>query len=482
MILRNLRHATNNLRWRIRFFLAAVCVIGLSSTGSLLGHAQSNPSDTELTNRIRAYLAPFVETGNLTGAVLISRHGRVLFRRAYGLANYELRVPNSPLTRFHVASVSKAFTAAAILQLQEQGRLKLSDPVSHFISDFPRGDEITIDNLLTHTSGVRDINDLPDYDTFARNPHSLPELVSKFAQLPLQFEPGMKYSYSNSNYNLLALILERVTGEGYAEYLLQHILGPAGMNESGHNGDAAQLVPLAAAGYLPAGVKGYEKAAYVDWSTKTGNGSLYSTIDDLSRFDRALNTEAVLKALTRQRYFVEGDGNRYGWYVRHRLGHRVMIAKGRSPGFAAELDRFLDDDLTIILLSNSYSSVTQDPIAEALSAIVFGQRPPIPNMHAVMIPQSILESYAGQYQYGADYFTPDAKFTLVAERGYLLLQLEDNRTPLVPIGPTEFLERKFFGHVVMQKDDSGRVIGLKTRYGEKDFWAHKLGAGAATKR
>jgi CubicO group peptidase (beta-lactamase class C family) len=335
---------------------------------------------------------------------------------------------------------------------------------------------------IRRTSGIRDINDLPDYDTFARNHHGLAELISKFAHLPLEFQPGTEYSYSNSNYNLLALIVEKVSGESYSDYLLQHVVGPAGMNESGHDGDAANLIPFAAAGYVPAGVDGYGKAPYVDWSTKTGNGSLYSTVDDLYRFDRALNTDSLLKDLTRQEYFVEGEGSRYGWYITRRLGHRAMIAKGRSPGFTAELDRYPDDDLTIILLSNSDSTVTQDPIAASLAAIVFGQRPSIPIMHGVTMSQSVLDSFAGQYQFGADFFTPNESFTLSSKPDYLLMQLGDSRRPLVPLQSGEFLEREFFARVVMQKDDLGKVTGLKIRYGTKDFSATKLGTASATVR
>src|SRR5271154_6016543 len=131
------------------------------------------------------------------------------------MANYGFQVPNTPEARFHIASISKAFTAAAILQLQEQGRLSVADPVSRLVPDFPNGDRITLDNLLTHSSGIPDINDLSDYDTFARSPHTIPELVAKFADFPLEFLPGSSYRYSNSNYNLLALVLEKVTGESY---------------------------------------------------------------------------------------------------------------------------------------------------------------------------------------------------------------------------------------------------------------------------
>jgi CubicO group peptidase (beta-lactamase class C family) len=442
---------------------------------SVIGCCQDLP-DGQIANRLEAYLKPFVETGNLTGTVLVARKGRVLFRHSYGMANYELQVPNSLETRFHLASVSKAFTAAAILQLQEQGRLSVADPLSRFVPDFPNAGRITLDNLLTHTSGIPDINDLSDYDTFARSPHTIPQLVAKFANLPLAFEPGSGYQYSNSNYNLLALVLEKVTGESYGGYLRKHIFDPLGMQDSGHDGEASQLIPLAASGYKPAGITDYEKAPYLDWSNKTGNGSLYSTVDDLYRFDRALNTDAVLKASTRQKYFVEGPGNRYGWYIGKRLGHRVMSGKGRSPGFAAELDRFPGDDVTIILLSNSYSTVTQDPIAEALAAIVFGQQPSPPAIHAAAIPQSTLASYAGMYQYGPEYFVPNAKLTLTAEPGYLLLELGDLRTPVVPLLGNDFLERNFFGHVVMSRDAEGTVNGLTTRYGEKEFTARRLEA------
>ncbi|MGE5205337.1 MAG: serine hydrolase domain-containing protein [Chlamydiota bacterium] len=448
--------------------LAAYLLISAS------GEAQIVP-DSQVAARIQSYLTPFVETGNFTGAVLIARKGRTLFRRAYGMANYELQVPNTPETRFHIASVSKPFTAMAILQLQEQGRLRVSDYLARFLPNFPHADRITLDNLLTHTSGIPNVNDLPDYDTFARSPHTLQELVAEFAGLPLEFQPGSDYHYSNSNYNLLALVVEKVAGESYGDYVREHILDPAGMRHSGHDGDARRLIPFAASGYEPAGITGHEKAPYLDWSNKTGNGSLYSTVGDLYRFDRALNTNALLQAATRQKYFVEGRGNRYGWFVRRRAGRRVMSSNGRSPGFTAELDRFPDDDVTVIVLSNSYASVSQDPIAEALAAIVFGQKaPPPPLMRAAAMPQTVLQSYAGEYQFGPEYFVPNAKASLIARPGYLLLQVGDFRTPLVPLSATEFLERNFFGHAVIAKDPKGKVSGLTYRYAGKDFAARRL--------
>ena len=445
--------------------IGTVVLLMAAACGQAASHA-------EISTQIETYLKPFVESGNFTGAILVARHGRVLFRHAYGMANYELQVPNSTETRFHIASVSKPFTATAILQLHEQGRLSVGDPVAKFVPKFPNGDRITLEHLLTHSSGIPNVNNLADYDTFARSPHSLEELVAKFASLPLEFPPGSDYRYSNSNYNLLALILEKVSGERYGEYLQKHCFEPSGMKDTGHDGDARRVIPLAASGYEPAGVSSYEKAPYLDWSNKTGNGSLYSTLDDLYRFDRALNNDILLKKSTREKYFVEGRGHRFGWFQRRRSGYRVMSANGRSPGFTAQLDRFPDDDATVIVLSNSYASVSQEPIAEALGAIVLGEEPAKPPMlKPSRVPQSTLESYAGQYRYGPDYLIPNASFTVTAEAGSLLLEFNGFRTALVPLADAEFLDRSFWAHAAFSKDSNGKVLSMKYSYAGREFIA-----------
>ena len=439
-------------------------------------------TDREIANRVAVYLKPFGDTGNLSGTVLVARHGRVLFRQSYGMANYELHVPNSSETRYHIASISKPFTAIAILQLQERGLLSVSDHLSRFLPDFPNGDRITLDMLLTHTSGIHDVNDLPDFDDFARSPHTLEQVVAKFAGVPLDFQPGTDQQYSNSNYNLLALVLEKVSGESYEDYLRKHIFEPAGMHNTGADLDATRVVPSLASGYYPAGITGYEKAPYLDWSNKTGNGNLYSTADDLLRFDRALNTDTLLKSATRQKYFVEregplGEGNLYGWYMWKRKGHRLMAGKGHGTGFTAELDRYPDDEVTVILLTNSHSEVIDDPIiAPSLEAIIFGEQvPPVEPMRAVAIPESLLASYAGQYQYGPDYrFDPNARFTLTAKNGFLFMRIGDSHMPLVPISQTEFVERFHFGRVTMTTDPAGNVSGLTMRYGSRTFAARRL--------
>jgi CubicO group peptidase (beta-lactamase class C family) len=452
-----------------RLLIAVALCVSLAGSA----HPQSK-SNSAVASRIKAYLVPFVATGNLTGAILVARNGQILFEQAYGMADYTWQIPNSPQTRFHIASVSKPFTAAAILQLQEQGRLQVSDPVSRYLPDFPGGDRMTLDNLLTHTSGIPNVNDLEDYDTFVRSPHTVEQVIAKFAGLPLEFQPGSETRYSNSNYNLLASIIEKVSGQSYQEYLATHIFAPCGLGETGHDGNAAQIIPSSASGYEPFELTGYQKAEYLDWSNKTGNGSLYSTVGDLFRFDRALDSGKVLSDSTRKRYYVAGEGNRYGWYFRTLEGHQVMSAKGRAPGFVAELDDFPADGVTIIILSNSYSTVTQDPIAAGLAAIVFGSDPKPPAFSLAPMSASELASDSGEYQYGPEYFNPNAKFTLRPQAGSLVQHLGDYQSALVSIGHDEFIERRFFGIIKITRNVEGTVTGLVTRYGTRTFTAPKL--------
>jgi len=241
-----------------------------------------------IAKQVDTYLKPYLDAASFSGAVLLARGGKVLLSKGYGMANYELNIPNTPQTKFHIASLSKTFTAAAILQLQERGLLSVQDPIARFIPDYPRGNEITLHHLLTHTSGIPDINGVPEYDSLSRFAQTPASLIAVFRDRPLLFEPGARYSYSNSNYNLLAFVIEKVSGKTYGEFLQENIFGPAGMTSTGHDGDPATLLTNRATGYVPSGLFDLANAPFLDWSAKTGNGSIYSTVEDLYRWDRVL--------------------------------------------------------------------------------------------------------------------------------------------------------------------------------------------------
>src|SRR5438270_1219497 len=293
-----------------------------------------------LSKRIDDYLAPFARGKNFIGAVLVARGDEVLFNRAYGQANYSLGVPNTPKTRFHIASISKPFTAAAILLLEERGRLSVEDPVSKYVPDFPSGDKISLRHLLTHTSGIVNVNNLPEYNQASRFPQTPHSLIDLFKNKPLNFEPGSKYEYSNSNYNLLAYVIEQVSGKSYSDFLWENIFVPLGLKDTGHDGDAARIIDNAASGYQPKGVAELENAPYLDWSSKTGNGSLYSTTSDLLRFIRAYSEGKVVSKATLDKVWVEKSGNNFGWFVRKKNGWLAIGTNGRSPGFTSSADYY----------------------------------------------------------------------------------------------------------------------------------------------
>jgi len=425
--------------------------------------------------RVDEYLQPYIEAEGFSGAVLIAKGGKIVLSKGYGMANYELDVPNTAQTKFHIASISKTFTAASILILEEKGKLSVRDPLAKFIPDYPRGDKITIHHLLTHTSGIPNVNDFADYEEKSRFPHTLKEIISWFKDKPLEFKPGEKYSYSNSNYNLLAYIIEEVSGKSYGEFLKENIFEPLGMNNTGHDGTAGTLLKNRASGYVPASGSGIENAPYLDWSIKAGNGSLYSTVEDLYKWDRALYTEKILKKSTLNRIFTEHmSGTGYGWFVGKHLNRQVVYYNGRSPGFTSYLDRFVDDDACIIILSNNYAPVPHLMVKD-LAAILFGESYKVPGeMRLVKLEKKVLDLLVGRYQFGKDFYRPEAVVEVKKEANYLVMKWSENfESPLMPLSPTTFLDRNFWAKIIFGKNAKGEANSFIWR-DTSDYSAKKL--------
>src|SRR5262245_9087803 len=206
---------------------------------------------SDAVDRLDALLARYQELGLFNGAVLVADGGKVVIKKGYGLANMEWGIANAPDTKFRLGSITKQFTATLVMQLVEQGRIDLSAPVRRYLPDYPAatGDKVTIHHLLNHTSGIVGYTETPGFGATARNPYAPAKFADeKFAKLELLFEPGAKFSYSNSGYFLLGVILERVTGQPYEKLLRDRIFTPVGMNDSGY--DSTQpLLPKRAAGY-----------------------------------------------------------------------------------------------------------------------------------------------------------------------------------------------------------------------------------------
>ncbi|WP_366291494.1 serine hydrolase [Paenibacillus sp. AN1007] len=275
---------------------------------------------------------------NYPGMALIARDGKVVLKQGYGLADKQTL--NRPDQKTRIASLSKSFTAASILSLAEAGKLDVQDPISKYISGIPKGDEITLHMLLSQTSG------LPS--AFGRGEGAaLEETVEEIRHKTLKFDPGSAYLYSNSGYVLLAYVVEQVSGMSYADYVQQTILEPLGMKDSG---EASRKVHTNS-GFVQQG-KGWEPAPY--YVSQSGSGTIYSTVDDLLKWDRALYTDQILSQETIETMYKPYSDKNYGyaWILKENGTKRTVFHNGSGGGFATAFSRNLSDDVTIILLGN----------------------------------------------------------------------------------------------------------------------------------
>jgi CubicO group peptidase (beta-lactamase class C family) len=453
--------------------LLALSITALGKRSEARYQRYQGPTPSNLEAEVDAYVKPYLDMKGFSGSILIASNGEVLLHKGYGMANDELDVANTPQTKFHIASISKTFTAAAILLLEERGLLSVSDRLNRYIPDYPRGDGITVHHLLTHTSGIPNVNNLPNYETQSRFPQTLSGIIEMFKHEPLGMIPGERYAYSNSNYNLLAFIIEKVSGQSYGDFLRENVFAPIGMNDTRHDGHAGDLIKNRASGYVPVGLDGLENAPYLDWTIKTGNGSLYSTVEDLYKWDRALYTEKILRKSTLDVMFtphVEGVG--YGWFLGERLDHRVVRMNGRSPGFQGEIQRYLDDDTCVVVLSNNYSGAASFMIDD-LAAMVFGEPYEILAVNPdLQIDPQVMKGYLGLYRGDSDFFVPGATITVESRDGHLAMKWSMGGVSwLVPMTEAQFYDRSFGGGVSFVKDAAGQVSHLIYRSSGEDYRA-----------
>ena len=330
-------------------------IIGLLLLGHTLASAQTKAA------KIDALIRQYADNKQFNGTVLVAEKGQVLFKKGYGMANMEWNVANTPDTKFRLGSITKQFTAMLIMQLVEQGKLKLAEPISTYLPDYPKatGGRITVHQLLTHTAGLPNYTNFPKFfETVSREPFTPTEFLKKFQDMPLEFEPGSKFSYSNSGYFLLGVLIEKVTGKPYAQVLQEQILTPAQLRDTGYD----LFAPI-----MPKRATGYEKdkgkiinASYLDMSIPYAAGSLYSTVEDLYKWDRALYGEKLLSSAGKAIMFTPvKEGYAYGWGVGNtKVGERkdsvfIISHGGGINGFNTDIARVPQDKQLVVLLNNT---------------------------------------------------------------------------------------------------------------------------------
>lgn len=299
---------------------------------------------------IDTYMTGLVAAQSFHGAILVAREGDVLISKGYGFADAR-STPNTAQTRFRLASLTKGFTAAAIMLLQTRGLLTVGDPICDYLDDCPDAwRPITIHQLLNHTSGIPNYTDFIDFEATEMNQTTPAALVARFRNLPLNYTPGELYYYGNSGYVLLGLIIERVSGQPYADFVRDNIFIPLGMEQSGYD-TSVGAVDGVAAGFNTFG----EPSGFIDMSTLYAAGALYSTVEDMYRWDQALYSDALLPQIARDQMFtpyLRDYG--YGWRIT-RPGGRLMIEHpGNMTGASTYIARYPAERVTVIVLSNMY--------------------------------------------------------------------------------------------------------------------------------
>lgn len=463
---------------RTHLLTAVLVVIVLLEAGcTLVNREEPRPAELTTEQEMDAFVQAHVATEQFMGAVLVARGDEVLLSKGYGMANLEQEAPNSPETVFRLGSLTKQFTAAAILQLQDQGLVNVEDRVSRYLPDFPHGDEITLHQLLSHSSGVPDLPefiDLGGNGAVLRQAASFDELIGRAAGQPLQFEPGSQYEYSNIGYVMLGRIIEKVSGQSYANYMTEHIFQPLAMSATEYD-EAARIIPRRAAGYTWDG-SDYHNSEFIDMSNAGAAGWLVSTVLDMNKWDRALYEDTMLSAEARRAFFTPsatiapGQSYAYGWMIMETPEHTLALHSGGVNGFYTFVVRDQAEQLYVLVLSNNEHSNAQS-VALGLAAIAYGEPYELPEQRStVELDSAIYEKYAGIYQ-----LPPDVMITVSNKDGRLFVKAGDNpEFQIYPESETNFFAKAAELQLSFQVDADGKVMGMNISENGQELQAQKI--------
>lgn len=381
--------------------------------------AQGDKLDTLINAYAKLY--------KFNGAVLVAKNGTILLNKGYGYRNAANKVANNEQTIFQLGSITKQFTAAVILKLQEEKKLSVSDKLSKYFPGYPKGDSITIEQLLTHTSGIYSYTNDPKFmANEVTKPASRDMMMALFRDKPFDFPPGTGWNYSNSGYSLLGYIIEAVTKKSYEQAVRKYIFTPLRMAHSGF--DFTHLKNSGKAiGYFKLNDKEAVPAPIVDSTVSYSAGAIYSTTGDLYLWHNALQKNNILsKAQQEKAYTPVKNKYGYGWGIDSIEGKRKVSHSGGIHGFTTNIVRVPEDDICVILLSNASDPALQD-ITKNIFAILYGKEYELPKARiAIKIPEVKLKQYEGEYEINKDL--------------HVIISLKDGELVAAPTGqPTSIL-------------------------------------------
>ena len=411
---------------------------------------QAQSTSDSLTKGIDDYVSGVMRKQHIPGvSIAIVKDGKIIEAKGYGLANVELSVPATEKTVYQLASVTKQFTATAIMMLVEQGKLGLGDKISKYLPGLPAAwKDVTVRQLLNHTSGIRSYTSVKDFFKTARKDYTRREILDLVAKDPLEFASGEKWKYSNTGYFLLGMLIEKVAGKTYGDFLDERIFKPLGMTQTRTN-DLQAIIPNRAQGYDWNG-KVLRNGEYVSPTQPFAAGMLVSTVSDLVKWDAALGSEKLLEKSALESMWLptplsKGSPADYGmgWQVKPVNGHRLVSHGGGIPGFSTQISRFVDDRLTVIVLTNAEGghagTIAQGIAGRVLPALMKKAEAPIAD-HDEPTTSRLKGVLLGAMKGEAD----PALFTIEA-RKEALPRIKDGKAMFAPFGALkmfQLLERK----------------------------------------
>ena len=404
-------------------------------------------ADNELEGRIDAYLQPYLEIGHLSGTILVAKGDEVVYHRSFGLADHELDVANTTHTRFGVGSVNKPMTIVILARLIEDGKMALSDRLSDYAPDFPRGGEITVEHLLNHSSGIahRVTSELDE-----TQPQTAASMLALAANSELVFEPGSDSVYSSAGFSVLARVLEVASGESYSALLHRYVLVPAGMADTSDVGSREIMKDRAKAYFFD--TAGLVNAPPGDISYLIGAGSVFSTPADLYAMQQALISgkygELASTALVR-------ESGSLGW-------------NGSAAGYRAFADYHAESDISLVMATNLTSGAI-DRIREAVPSIAAGVDVPVPaaiNAASVDVEANVLKSYEGLYQ-----LRPGRNLQLRVTAGRVTM----DDWLLIPVAPATFFSPQDYAEITVVLGDDGSAERLDWKIGDNVYPLPRIG-------
>ena len=464
------------MKKKIGFISSIIIFINLILSINLSGQEKSKISglDNYISNIFR-----ILQVDTMPGAsLLVSQNGNIIFQKGFGYADIEKKIPVTPDTKFKIGSISKQFTAVAILKLKVEGKIKIEDKLSKYLPGFPRGNEVTIYQLLTHTSGIHDYNFQPNLDVNKPiAPQALLEIIEKF---PFDFNPGEHYQYSNSGYFILGYIVSQLSGKTLGEYLNGKFFKPLGMNNTGIY-ETNIVLNNEAQGYSM-NDEASKKADFQEMSWALGVGSIYSTTKDLYKWNEAIFNGKILSDATLKAAFTQSVLNNggkvdygFGWFLSINRGLKFIQHSGVSSGFYSYLERQPENKITICVLCNSLPTPKGiNPIlnGQAISEFILSDKMEKQNMGVIdtTVSENILRKYVGRYNYGHGM----AMLVTLKDKQLFGQITGQAPNPLTPVSANEFYFKTMNAKIKFVSDSSSTVDRLIQYQDGVSFEASRL--------